>query len=146
MRKNINECGVVLINKSFDNVLIIYQNESLKWGLPKGHMETNELKNKLYFDCAKRELLEETGIMITTHRYRKLGTFLMRDKLFYVIHLLKDINIRKPYDCKEIGAIKWLPIIQVSNFLQKYKCNITLKELCGNILTIYESHHKISSV
>ena len=100
----------------------------------------------LYFDCAKRELLEETGIMITTHRYRKLGTYLMRDKLFYVIHLLKDINIRKPYDCKEIGSIKWLPISQVENFLKKYNCNITLKELCSRISTIYESHHKISNV
>lgn len=146
MRKHIKECGIVLINKSFDSVLIIYQNESLKWGLPKGHMETNELEKKLYFDCAKRELLEETGIMITTHKYRKLGTFLLRDKLFYIIHLLKDVKIRKPYDCKEIGAIKWLPITQVATFLKKFKCNITLKELCSNILTIYESHHKISSV
>ena len=145
MRKHINECGIVLINKSFDSVLIIYQNESLKWGLPKGHMEFKELQNKLYFDCAKRELLEETGIMITTHRYRKLGTFLMRDKLFYVIHLLKDINLKKPYDCQEIGAVKWLPINQVRSFLKRYSCNITLKELCGHIFTIYESHHKISS-
>ena len=88
MRKHINECGVVLINKTFDNVLIIYQNESLKWGLPKGHLETNELEKKLYFDCAKRELLEETGIMITTHRYRKLGTFLMRDKLSLICCLM----------------------------------------------------------
>jgi 8-oxo-dGTP pyrophosphatase MutT (NUDIX family) len=70
MHKYINECGIVLINNTFDKILIIFQNESLKWGLPKGHMDPKELNKKAYFDCAKRELLEETGIMITTHKYR----------------------------------------------------------------------------
>jgi 8-oxo-dGTP pyrophosphatase MutT (NUDIX family) len=146
MRKYINECGIVLVNKHFNKILIIFQNESLKWGLPKGHMDDNEFMCKAYFECAKRELLEETGIMINTHKHRKIGTFVIRDKLFYILQLLKDINIRKPIDTTEIGDIKWLPITDIINFMNKYQCNITLKEINNHISTIYESHHKLSSV
>lgn len=146
MKKYINECGIVLINKSFENILIIYQNESLKWGLPKGHMDKNEIINKAYFDCAKRELLEETGIMITTHKYRKIGTFLIKDKLFYILQLLKEINIRQPLDTKEVGSIRWLSIRNIINFISKYQCNITLKEINNYITTIYESHHRNANV
>lgn len=142
----IKECGVVLINKNFDKILIIFQNESLKWGLPKGHLDEKEKKQKLFFDCAKRELLEETGIMITTHKYKKKGTYILKDKLFYVIQLSKDIMIRKPIDTKEIGDIKWLPISNLLKFMECYNCNITLKESKSYITTIYESHHRISNV
>lgn len=145
VRRYINECGIVLINKQFDKILIIFQNESLKWGLPKGHMDPRELSNKAYFDCAKRELLEETGIMITTHKYRKLGTFLIKDKLFYTLQLLKDINIKKPMDTNEIGDIKWLPIKNIFNFMKTAQCNVTLKELNNYISTIYESRHNLAS-
>lgn len=146
MHKYINECGIVLINNTFDKILIIFQNESLKWGLPKGHMDPKELYKKAYFDCAKRELLEETGIMITTHKYRKLGTFVIKDKLFYTLQLLKDINIKKPIDTNEIGDVKWLPIKNILQFMKTARCNITLKELNQYIFTIYESHHKIANV
>jgi 8-oxo-dGTP pyrophosphatase MutT (NUDIX family) len=146
MHKYINECGIVLINNTFDKILIIFQNESLKWGLPKGHMDPKELNKKAYFDCAKRELLEETGIMITTHKYRKLGTFVIKDKLFYTLQLLKDINIKKPIDTNEIGDVKWLPIKNILQFMKTARCNITLKELNQYIFTIYESHHKIANV
>jgi len=145
MRRYITECGIVLLNKNFDKVLIIFQNESLKWGLPKGHMDQIELNKNAYFDCAKRELLEETGIMINTHKHRKLGTFIIKDKLFYILQLLKDINIKKPMDTTEIGDIKWLPIVNIVNFIKQYQCNVTIKELNNYLLTIYESHHKISN-
>nr|QOI90453.1 hypothetical protein HWQ62_00317 [Pyramimonas orientalis virus] len=146
MRRYINECGIVLINKQFDNVLIIFQNESLKWGLPKGHMDQNELNRQAYFDCAKRELLEETGIMINTHKHKKIGTFILRDKLFYVVQLMKDIHIKKPLDTTEIGDVRWLPIPKIIDFMNTYNCNVTIKELNNYISTMYESHHKISSV
>lgn len=146
MRTCINECGVVLLNKQLDKVLIIFQNESLKWGLPKGHMDSSEIHKNAYFDCAKRELLEETGIMITTHKYRKLGTFVVKDKLFYVLQLLKDIKVKKPIDTFEIGDIKWLPIIELVAFMNNYQCNVTIKELKNYLYsTIYESRHKIAS-
>ena len=125
----INECGVILFDKNLEKVLIIFQKESLKWGLPKGHLEEKEKLNNKYFDCAKRELLEETGIMISNHKHKKLGTFVIRDKLFYVLQLLKEISIYQPIDTTEIGAIRWLWIKDLFSFMNKYNCNITLKEL-----------------
>jgi 8-oxo-dGTP pyrophosphatase MutT (NUDIX family) len=145
MYNNITECGILLINYKFDAILVIFQNESLKWGLPKGHMENEELIRKDYFSCAKRELLEETGIMITTHKYRKIGTFVLKNKLFYVIQMLRNLNLHKPMNNYEIGDIKWLLITQINNFTKTYNCNITLKELKNYLTNIYESHHKISS-
>jgi 8-oxo-dGTP pyrophosphatase MutT (NUDIX family) len=146
MNRYINECGVVLINSRFDKVLIIFQNESLKWGLPKGHMDPHELNRKAYFECAKRELLEETGIMISTHKHKKIGTFVMKDKIFYIIQLMKDVKIRKPRDTQEIGDIRWLNINSIIEFMNNYRCNITLKEINRYISTIYESHHRIANV
>jgi len=146
MRNFIKECGILLIDKDFEKLLIIFQNESLKWGLPKGYMETHEIINKKYFDCAKRELLEETGIMINTHKYRKIGTFVLRDKLFYVIQLVRDIQIHRPFDKEEIGCVKWLSIPNLLDFLNKYNCNITLREMHNYILTIYESRYNLANV
>ena len=138
----ITECGVILLNKTIEKFLIIYQNESSKWGLPKGHMEQNEINQNLFFDCAKRELLEETGIMINTHKYKKMGTYILKNKMFFVIRLLKDIQLKTPHDQNEVGAIMWLPIKDVYKFSRLYDCNITLKETCRYISTIYEYHHK----
>ena len=141
----INECGVILFNKSFDHILIIFQNESLKWGLPKGHLDRSEFIHRSYLDCAKRELLEETGIMINTHKHRKIGTFKIRDKLFFIMHLLKEISLRQPIDTHEIGCVKWLPVSDFMSFLKKYNCNITLKELYSYISTTYVSHRRIAN-
>lgn len=125
----INECGVILFDKKLEKVLIIFQKESLKWGLPKGHLEEKEKINNKYYDCAKRELLEETGIMISNHKHKKLGTFVIRDKLFYVLQLVKEISIYQPIDTTEIGAIRWLWIKDLLSFMNMYSCNITIKEL-----------------
>lgn len=126
--KNVNECGIILFDNTMNNILIIYQNESKKWGLPKGKMEEHEIENKKYFDCAKRELQEETGIMITAHRYKKIKTIIIKNKLFYIIQILKNFNTtQKPLDKTEIGNIQWININNVHNFVNETQCNITLK-------------------
>ena len=141
----INECGVILFNKNFDQLLIIFQNESLKWGLPTGHLDRAELMNQSYYDCAKRELLEETGIMINTHKHRRIGTLRIRDKLFFILQLLKEVSVRQPLDTHEIGGVRWLPVADFMSFLKKYNCNVTLKELNHYMSTTYVSHHKIAN-
>ena len=111
------------------------------WQMPQGGVD----KGESYINAMKRELLEETGIMINTHKHKKIGTFIIKDKLFYILQLLKDINIKKPIDTTEIGDIKWLPIANIVNFIKQYQCNITIKELNNYLLTIYESRHKTSN-
>jgi 8-oxo-dGTP pyrophosphatase MutT (NUDIX family) len=143
VREPITECGVILLNKNLDSFVIIFQNESLKWGLPKGHMESWEIENKRFFECAKRELMEETGIMINTHKYRKMGTFVLKNKLFFVIRLMRDIRLRTPYDTVEIGRVKWLDIQNIYTFLEYNKCNTTIKDSCKYISTIYQYRHRV---
>jgi 8-oxo-dGTP pyrophosphatase MutT (NUDIX family) len=135
MHRSITECGIILLNKTLESVLVIFQKESLKWGLPKGHMEPYELKYKLYFDCARRELLEETGIMISTHKYKQYGTLLLGNKLFYVLQLMRDVYPRKPLDSTEIGNVKWLPIKNIGLFLKRYNCNVTLRDFSKRLTT-----------
>ena len=85
------------------------------WQMPQGGVD----KGESYINAMKRELLEETGIMINTHKHKKIGTFIIKDKLFYILQLLKDINIKKPIDTTEIGDIKWLPIANIVNFIKQ---------------------------
>lgn len=46
----------------------IWKNKVESWGIPKGHVEINEG----YFDAAKREFYEETGIKISSKNYINL--------------------------------------------------------------------------
>ena len=49
--------GVLLHNGK--KILLVCEKASKLWGIPKGHQEDNES----YYDCWKRELKEETGIV-----------------------------------------------------------------------------------
>lgn len=120
------ECGAIVFDRVGESVLIIFQRESQKWGLPKGHVNPNEGSN--YFECAKRELEEETGIMMNLIKYRRVGTCVIRNKLFYIVQLMKDIHHLRPIDHSEIGGIQWLNVQRIADFVTKQSCNVTLRE------------------
>jgi 8-oxo-dGTP pyrophosphatase MutT (NUDIX family) len=129
LMNKVNECGVLLFNKNLLDLLVVYQKSSNKWGLPKGYMTEHELKNKEYFNCAKRELLEETGIDLRNHRHTKYGTFIINNKLFYVIEI-KALYIKAiPLDIGEIMDIKWIKKLDLFNFVRMNSCNVTLNKL-----------------
>ena len=106
--------------------MIIFQNESQKWGLPKGHIDPKEGCN--YFECAKRELEEETGIMMNLVKYRRVGTCVIRNKIFYIVQLLKEVRHMRPIDHAEIGGVRWLKLQRISAFVGAEQCNVTLRE------------------
>ena len=120
------ECGAIVFDRLGKSVLIIFQNESQKWGLPKGHIDPREGGN--YFECAKRELEEETGIMMNLIKYRRVGTCVIRNKIFYIVQLMKDVHRLRPMDHNEIGEIKWLNVEQIRSFVNAQQCNVTLRE------------------
>lgn len=122
---DVNECGILLLTKNMKKCLIIYQNRSKKWGVPKGYMSSREIIERKFFDCAKRELFEETGIIITNLKYRKVGTRIIKNKLIYYLQLHKDEFHTNPLDKKEIDKLKWE---SVNNLLyyNVYNSNITL--------------------
>ncbi len=129
--KDIDQCGVILLNGSFNypQVLLIFQKESQKWGLPKGHLNIEEKNLKNYYFCAKRELFEETGILINTSKHKKYGTILLNNKLFYVIHILKDFVYINPVDKEEISGYTWCSILKLDLFIKHNQCNRTIKDL-----------------
>lgn len=127
--RKVRECGVILFNRDLNELLVVLQRESNKWGFPKGHMTHMELYNKEYFNCAKRELLEETGIDLRCHRHTKYGTIIISNKLFYVIEIKKDFISVKPLDVNEICTYKWIKRSELFDFVNRNSCNITMTNL-----------------
>jgi 8-oxo-dGTP pyrophosphatase MutT (NUDIX family) len=138
--QNIEQCGVILLNGSFNypEVLLIFQKESQKWGLPKGHLNIEEKINKKYFICAIRELAEETGIIINydnkdkdkdIYKYDEKDPRLLNNKLFYVIHILKDLIDINPIDKEEISGYAWCSLLKLNLFIKHNNCNRTIKDL-----------------
>ena len=139
--KNVNECGIIMLDYNLSKMLIIYQNESSKWGFPKGKMDTNEYNSKEYFSCAKRELYEETGIMLNCNKYKKLGSIIIKNKLFYIIMLQSKIKYSRPIDDVEIGKIKWINISDLCSFINKNNCNITIKNIYDYMSNTLKYNH-----
>ena len=127
--RKVQECGVILFNQNMNKILVVYQKQSNKWGFPKGYMTRFELYNKEYFNCAKRELLEETGIDLRTNRHTKYGTIIISNKLFYVIEIKKDFINVKPNDKNEIAAFQWINRTDLFDFVHQNSCNITMTNL-----------------
>ena len=127
--KNVNECGIIMLDQNLSKMLIIYQNESCKWGFPKGKMDEAEFNSREYFNCAKRELYEETGIILNCNKYKKLGSIIIKNKLFYIVMLQSKIRYSRPLDTLEIGKIKWINVSELCSFINKNNCNITIKNI-----------------
>jgi len=93
--------GCILIN-NFGEVLLVRGRLSKKWSFPKGHCKRQETD----FDCAKRELFEETGLIVETNHtsYHKLkgGSYFVfpvsgRPSAIFTDH-------------KEIETVQWWPL------------------------------------
>jgi ADP-ribose pyrophosphatase YjhB (NUDIX family) len=129
----IEDAGMIVIDYTGKSILIVYQNESGKWGLPKGHL-SSKYENKNLFACASRELMEETGIMLNMLKYEKLGSCKIRNGMYYIIRMKRQIPTHlRPIDRKEVGRLQWLSILDIVGFTQKAPCNVTLREIPQNI-------------
>lgn len=112
-RSNIR-CGGILFTKCGKHIVIVQNKYLLKeqnkilWGLPKGHIK----KNETYAECARREILEETGISIyISEQHPKIkinNTFYFPIKLEFDFHQL--MNIMHINDTIEIHNIQLLAI------------------------------------
>lgn len=126
---NVDECGVILFTPNMEELLVVLQSSSGKWGFPKGHMTPYEMETKSYFSCAKRELMEETNIDLRLKKHTKYGTLIIGNKLFYIVELRHNNVYANPKDRDEIKMIKWIPRVELYNFVKRNQCNVTLKRL-----------------
>ena len=73
-----------------------------KWGLPKGHMEEGD---KVYSNCASRELFEETGVRYNINQIKFV--FKRVNKTIYYPIILKERSNLKQLDKEEILKVEW---------------------------------------
>lgn len=89
--------GFVILNKKNPNMILACQAFGHKFkeencDVPKGHVEENES----HLDAAKRELKEETGIVITNEKIHDCGLFQYlpyKDLHLYLVEV--DVDITK---------------------------------------------------
>ena len=124
------ECGGIIVDKYLKNLLIVYQRASKKWGLPKGHMDFNEIRNNDREKCAKREILEETGLDLNKLPNTIIGKENMNNKVFFIYKL--DCSIEQlslmPRDKNEILDVIWINLDNINMFTDKNECNRSLRE------------------
>lgn len=125
----VTECGIILFNLDMNDLLVVFQNQSQKWGFPKGHMTRIELYNKEYLKCAKRELYEETGVDLRTMHHTKYGSIIIGNKIFFVIEAKIKNIITGPKDFKEIEKTQWIKRKELYMFVTSNNCNVTLNKL-----------------
>lgn len=116
-------CGGIIINEKLDKIIIVLNRESKikgenKWGLPKGHIKPNE---ELY-QCAQREIEEETGIKFKINN--NTPRIKINDTFYYILVSTEDIYLN-PRDKREIAEVKWEKIENI----EKMNTNRGLKKL-----------------
>tara|TARA_Y100000816_G_C26059254_1_gene556070 strand:- start:65 stop:532 length:468 start_codon:yes stop_codon:yes gene_type:complete len=127
--KDVDSCGIILYTKNFEKILLVRQKDSNKWGFPKGSFLENEKNNKLFWECAKRELFEETKINLNFIKHSKVNTILIKNKIFFIVEILLDYLKVNILNNPEINGYNLLYKENLYSFTKKNSCNITLNSL-----------------
>ncbi len=108
--------GGLVVNK--DKILVVYQDKTDSWALPKGHIDDGETK----LESAKREIFEETGISDLTF-IKELGSYQRGSrkssdvrKNIVILYFTTTQNKLTSHDAENSEA-KWVPIDEVHNIL-----------------------------
>jgi 8-oxo-dGTP pyrophosphatase MutT (NUDIX family) len=127
-------CGAVVWRKnsqkdSIEILLIRQFGDSPNWGIPKGHIDEGET-----FDgCARREVYEETGVMITTGQ--QLGEFSVNTKKYnkqvivfegYPVDSNAKTNVN--HDECEVADAGWFDVTELPPIQQSQR------EFIGNVI------------
>jgi 8-oxo-dGTP pyrophosphatase MutT (NUDIX family) len=93
--------GCICLDKD-GNVLLVRGRGSQKWSFPKGHKHRKESS----FECAKRELFEETGI-IAPNTYTSY--YKMKGGEYFVCNIDTPVSTCIN-DTNEIDMVQWFPL------------------------------------
>ena len=127
--------GGVVRNEN-EEVLLIYRFN--KWDLPKGHVE----KDESFYDAAKREVIEETGVKnleilshlnSTFHVYKKDDNFCIKENQWFEMECF-DSDELVPQASEAIEQAKWFKVDELNSVL--FKMYPSLKELLKKYLGI----------
>lgn len=127
---DIRGAGVCLITKDL-RVLLLYQNKSEKWGIPKGHREVGETFEQTWI----RELFEETGIRITSNFF-DIGGPSKCYKYMVKFYMIDDIIIPNGGDRQEIGGYCWIRLQDIKDIPINGATRYALDHLIEKILLL----------
>ena len=113
--QSINRCGGIIYNKDNDKVLVVlnrksYEKGENKWGFPKGHRN----KGEKIIDCAKREIKEETGLVIPKSLLKQ-RQWINDYTLYFIINLTQEYDDFNIIDKNEIVKVEWMSISDLKN-------------------------------
>jgi len=137
--------GSILIN-NLGEVLLVFGRLSKKWSFPKGHCKPKETD----IECAKRELVEETGLIVNTpytsyHKLKGGG---------YFVFAVTGRPSATFTDQREIEAVEWWPLnalpvgdsnVDVSIFRTLMR-SIPNEDCVGEFIDSKEAQRKILTI
>ncbi|KAJ2847592.1 mRNA-decapping enzyme subunit 2, partial [Coemansia brasiliensis] len=100
-------CGAIILNPSLDKVLLVKGWSSRSsWGFPRGKINKDEPE----WQCAQREVIEETGFDILPYlveQERIEITQADQKVMLYIIAGIPEDTVFVPTTRKEISQVKW---------------------------------------
>lgn len=133
---NKSRCYGGIIKCSTTGKYLLVKGFTGKWSFPKGHREKNESPQ----ECAKREIYEETGIVI--------DDIVNKKAIFISIYYYFNINFEEevltnPIDTNEVKDIRWF-LPQETEMINKNKdVNVFFTRLLNSIKREEENKNKI---
>ena len=113
-----------------DKILLVLGRTSMMWSLPKGHRKSQESS----FQCALRELYEETGISIDQSQlnFSELPYKRLKIGRYYLLEFPEETYPR-PRDEKEIVCAQWFTPNEIFDLIDRKLTNIDVRRL-GSLL------------
>lgn len=123
---NKSKCYGGIIKCSTTGKYLLVKGFTGKWSFPKGHREINESPE----ECAKREIYEETGILINEIKEKK-ASFI---SIYYYFNIVFEEEVpTNPIDINEVKDIKWF-LPQETELIEKNKdVHVYFSRLLNNI-------------
>jgi len=129
-RNSVRGAGVCLITADL-RVLLLYQNQSQRWGIPKGHSESGETPEQTW----NRELLEETGLRIDG-RFKDIGGPVKCYRYMIKFYMIDTMIVPQIQDHNEIGGYGWIPLDEIVDVMINGATRAALDHLVRNILRV----------
>lgn len=135
-RKDRYKAGAFIYDNKSDKILLV-QSRGKLWGPPKGSLEIS--KNETFEECAIREVIEETGLVLTREDFKSSYRIRGRAVYFYTPYNICDIQVQDTCD-NDANGICWISPTCLKNMLREGKmdinnhCKILLRKILEVII------------
>jgi len=126
------KAGVIIVNYLRNKILVVKNlnyEQNPKWGFPKGHLEEYENRR----ECARRELMEETGLIIDI---KKNDPFIKINNSIYFVYYTDQVLELNPIDTNEILDTQMMYIDAIKNKRTNSELSIILRRDLDKVFKI----------